>query len=603
MILQALNEYYQRKSRMPDSDLAPPGFEHKAIPYLVILSADGEFTGLVPTHEGEGKKKVAKTYLVPQTAEGTSGVVANLLWDNSEYVFGAKTKKINEKLATAETDKKRKAILHRLEKQREEFIRVLHERLPQSSDTGVQAVQTFLQRGEFSKVFEHPLWPEIQENGANLTFRLEGDAFPVLEREAVVKALQVEEEDTDEKTAFCLVSGETDVIKRTHPAISGVRGAKSTGALLVSFQKDSGYDSYGKEQGFNAPVGKRAVFAYTTALNHLLKKGSKQRIQVGDASTVFWCATPGHKMETEIFPGLFGVPNQDNPDLCVSAIATLLNAPKTGVGSFEDDGTRFYVLGLAAPAQARLSVRFWHEITVGELAVNIKHYLDDVDITFEGVNQRLPLDAYLAAISPETKDGKKPNVVYWRGKYYDVRPNLGGEVMRSIIDALPYPQTLLASAVRRNLAEQEVTYPRAAIIKAYINRYFGREELKVSLDENSTNTAYRLGRLFAVLERVQEEANPGIRATIRNTYWGAASGTPGKVFPLLINLSNKHLAKIRRERPGRATNLEKLIGSIMSSLKPDVPYPINLPLIEQGSFDVGYYHQKEHPSTYKNQGE
>ncbi len=595
MILQALNEYYQH------SDLAPPGFEHKAIPYLVILTADGEFAGLVPTHEGEGKKKVAKTYLVPQTAEGTSGIAANLLWDNPEYVFGAETKKIEEKLAKAETDKKREAILNRLAKQHEEFIGVLHERLPQSNDIGVQAVQTFLQRGEFTKIFEHPLWPEIQERGANLSFRLEGDAYPVFEREDVVNALQVKDGETDEKTALCLVSGEMDVIKRTHPPISGVRGTKSTGAMLVSFQKDSGYDSYGKEQGFNAPVGKRAVFAYTTALNHLLAKGTKQRLQVGDASTVFWCATPGHKMEAEIFPSLYGEPD-NNPDLGVNAVAALLNAPKTGAGNFEDDGTHFYVLGLA-PNAARIAVRFWHVKTVAELAVNIKRYLDDIDITSDGVHQRLPLDGYLAAISPETKDRTKPNVVYWKGKHYDVRPNLGGDVMRSIIEYLPYPQTLLASAVRRSLAEQNVTYPRAAIIKAYINRYFGREELKVSLDENNTNTAYRLGRLFAVLERVQEEANPGIRATIRNTYWGAASGTPGKVFPLLIDLSNKHLAKIRREKPGRATNLEKLIGGIMSALKPEIPYPINLPLIEQGSFDVGYYHQKEHPSTYKTQGE
>lgn len=589
MILQALNEYYQRKSRMPDSGLAPPGFEHKGIPFLIVLSAQGEFVGIDDTREGEGKKKIAKIYLVPQNTKGTSNITANLLWDNPEYIFGAKTRKVKEKLDKAQTDKKREAILHRLDKQREEFIRVLRERLSKSNDVGVQAVLTFLQRGDFSKVFEHPLWPEILESGANLTFRLEGDAVPVCERKDVINALQdeEEEEDADAKTALCLVSGETDIIKRTHPPISGVLGAKKEGARLVSFQKDSGYDSYGKEQGFNAPVGKRAVFAYTTALNHLLAKSSKQRIQIGDASTVFWAATPGHPME-ELFPGFFGEPDKDNPDLGTNAVSTLLNAPKTGAGSFEEDGTRFYVLGLA-PNAARVAVRFWHVKTVGELAVNIKCYLDDIDITSDGVHQRLPLDGYLAAISPETKDRTKPNVVYWKGKYYDVRPNLGGDVMRSIIEALPYPQTLLAGAIRRIRAEQEITYPRAAIIKACINRNEGKEELKVSLDENNTNTAYRLGRLFAVLERIQERASsPKINATIRDRYYGAASSTPVTVFSTLLKLKNHHLAKL--DNKGEAVNYEKLLGQIMDGI---ADFPAHLDLPSQGRFAIGYYHQRQ----------
>lgn len=584
MILQALNEYYQRKSRMPDSGLAPPGFEHKAIPYLVILTANGEFAGIAPTHEGEGKKKIAKSFLVPQGVKRSSGVASNLLWDNPGYVFGIDAKGKPE----------------RAREQHLAFVDALRSRLASCDDAGIRAVLAFLERGDFEKVYADPQWPEILEAGANLTFRLEGDPMPVCEREVVLDTLSATNGQNADGQSLCLVSGEADVTERLHPSVKGVWGAQSSGASIVSFNLDA-FSSYGKSQGDNAPVGKRAVFAYTTALNHLLAKGSKQRLQVGDASTVFWCATPGHRME-ELFPGFFGEPDKDNPDQGTSAISTLLNAPRTGAGSFEDDGTHFYVLGLA-PNAARIAVRFWHVKTVAELAINIKRYLDDIDITSDGVHQRLPLDGYLAAISPESKDRTKPNVVYWKGKYYDVRPNLGGDVMRSVIEALPYPQTLLAGAIRRIRAEQEVTYPRAAIIKACINRYSGKEELKVSLDENNTNTAYRLGRLFAVLERVQEEANPGIRATIRNTYWGAASGTPGKVFPLLIDLSNKHLAKIRREKPGRATNLEKLIGGIMSALKPEMPYPINLPLIEQGSFDVGYYHQKEHPSTYKSQGE
>lgn len=574
MILQALNDYYQRKTRLPESDLAPPGFEHKGIPYLVVLTAGGEFAGFDDTREGEGKKKVAKSFLVPQTAEGTSGVAANLLWDNPEYVFGAETKKVKEKLAKAETDKKREAISHRLDKQRKDFVRVLQERLSQFNDVGVQAVLTFLQRGDYSKVFEHPLWQEILESGSNLSFRLEGDAYPVFERETVVEALQVEEGEADEKTALCLVSGEIDLIKRTHPPISGVWGAKSTGAMLVSFQKDSGYDSYGKTQGFNAPIGKRAAFAYTTALNHLLGKGSRQRIQVGDASTVFWAEKPGHPME-EMFPGLLGEPDKDNPDQGTAAVAALLAAPQSGAEFFEDSDTRFYVLGLA-PNAARIAVRFWEVKTVGELAVNIRRHFDDLRIV-HAPHEPETLSLFRLLVATATL-----------GKAENIPPNLGGDLMRSVIENLPYPQTLLAGAIRRIRAEQEVTYPRAAIIKACLNRYSKREELKVSLDENNMYPAYRLGRLFAVLERVQERASPNLNATIRDRYYGAASSTPVTVFPTLLKLKNHHVAKL--DNKGEAVNLEKLVGLIVNGID---DFPAQLGLHDQGRFAIGYYHQRQ----------
>ncbi len=572
MILQALNEYYQRKTRLPDSDLAPPGFEHKPIPFLVVLTASGDFAALEDTREGEGKKRIAKSFLVPQTVKRSSGVAANLLWDNPCYVFGVDTKGKPE----------------RAREQHLAFVAAIRERFVPPADAGIQAVLAFLEKGDFERVFAHPLWPEILESGANLTFRLEGDICPVCEREAVVDALTANSPSEAAATGLCLVSGAADVIERLHPSVKGVWGAQTAGANIVSFNLDA-FSSYGKAQGGNAPVGKRAAFAYTTALNYLLSKGSKQRIQVGDASTVFWAEKLGHPME-ELFPGFFSEPARDDPDHGTQAVAAWLAAPKTGADSFEDDGTRFYVLGLA-PNAARIAVRFWHVKTVGELAVNIRRHFDDIRIAHAPHEpETLTLFRLLVATAS-------------LGKAENIPPNLGGELMRSVIEGLPYPQTLLAGAIRRVIAEQEVTYPRAAIIKACINRKEGKEELKVSLDENSTNIAYRLGRLFAVLERVQEEANPGIRATIRNTFWGAASGTPGKVFPLLVNLSNKHLAKIRREKAGRATNLEKLIGSIMEGFNPENPFPSNLLLNEQGSFAVGFYHQKQHPSTYKTQGE
>jgi len=557
MILQALNEYYQRKTRLPDSDLAPPGFEHKAIPFLIVLTADGNFVSLDDTREGEGKKKIAKSYLVPQAVKRSSGVAANLLWDHSGYVFGV--------------DDKGKP--KRAHEQHLAFTETIRSRFAASMDAGIQAVLSFLEHGNFEAVFSHPLWPEIQETGANLTFRLEGDYEPVCERPAVADVLSTKDDSNPEKASLCLVSGEADVIERLHPSVKGIWGAQSSGASIVSFNLDA-FSSYGKSQGGNAPVGKRAVFSYTTALNHLLAKDSRQRIQVGDASTVFWAATPGHPME-ELFPGLFSEPPKDNPDLGTAAVAALLNAPKTGAGSLEDDDTRFYVLGLA-PNAARIAVRFWHIKTVGELAVNIRRHFDDLRIAH-------------APHEPETLSLFRLLVATaMLGKSENIPPNLGGDVMRSVIEGLLYPQTLLSGAIRRIRAEQEITYPRAAIIKACINRQSGKEELKVALDENNTNTAYRLGRLFAVLERIQERANPGINATIRDRYYGAASSTPVTVFSTLLKLKNHHLAKL--ENKGEAINYEKLLGQIIDGV---IDFPAQLALQDQGRFAIGYYHQRQ----------
>lgn len=557
MILQALNDYYQRKTRLPGSDLAPPGFEHKPIPYLVVLTANGAFAALEDTREGEGKKKVAKTFCVPQTVKRSSGVAANLLWDNPGYLFGVDAKGKPE----------------RAWEQHQAFVAAIQERFSASGDPGIRAVRAFLERGKFEEIFADPLWPEILESGANLTFRLEGDPWPVCEREAVTAALSSGVPTANEEIALCLVSGENDVIERLHPAVKGVWGAQSSGANIVSFNLDA-FRSYGKAQGANAPVGKRAAFAYTTALNHLLAKGSKQRIQVGDASTVFWAEKPGHRMET-LFPGLFGEPDKDDPDAGTRAVAALLAAPKSGAGSFEDDGTRFYVLGLA-PNAARIAVRFWYAKTVGELAGNIRRHFDDLRIV-HAPHEPGTLSLFRLLVSTATL-----------GKAENIPPNLGGELMRSIIDGLSYPQTLLAGAVRRIRAERNITYPRAAIIKACVNRNQGKEELKMSLDENNINPGYRLGRLFATLERAQERASPNINATIRDRYYGAASSTPMTVFPTLLKLKNHHLAKL--ENRGEAVNLERLIGAIVDGVE---DFPSQLNLQDQGRFAVGYYHQRQ----------
>ncbi len=533
------------------------GFETKAIPFVIEINAAGELVQIEDTRSSEGKKKIARNFLVPQGEKKTSGIAANLLWDNAEYVLGASCR--------GKPD--------RVQEQHAAFRARLDEISCQVDDQGLTAVRSFLGASNLAGLEADPLWPEILETNPNISFRLSGDKELVCQRPAVRFALEGASLDTEEIT--CLVTGETDGFERLHTAIKGVWGAQTSGANIVSFNKDA-FNSFGKAQGANAPVGKRAAFAYTTALNYLLSKESTQRIQVGDASTVFWSEKP--TALEDAFADLFDEPPKDDPAKQTRAIEALFKAPQ--MGALTDDGgnTRFYVLGLA-PNAARISVRFWLVGTVGEMATRIRQHFEDLNIIHASF-EKPHLSLFRLLVSTATQ-----------GKSDNIPPNLAGEFMRAILAGLPYPHTLLQAAIRRIRAEREVSYPRAALIKACLNRQAryspsNEKEIAVALDESNNNPGYRIGRLFAVLEKVQEEAvNPS--ATIRDRFYGAASSTPVTVFSNLMKLKNHHLAKLEE---GRKRYFEKLIGQIMSDIN---DFPPHLSLADQGRFAIGYYHQRQ----------
>ena len=562
MIIQALYDYYERRSSDTEAHMAPPGFEWKEIPFIIEIDAQGNPIQIEDTREGEGKKKRARSFLVPQSVKKTSGVAANLLWDNAAYVLGVATKGKPK----------------RVEEQRQAFIaRIESLPIPTKNDAGVEAVLNFLRQINAESLSQWTEWEEIVETVPNLTFRLLGDIDLVCQRTATVEAIRMEQ-DTTSADGLCLVTGERGEIERLHTAIKGVWGAQTSGANIVSFNLDA-FNSYGKTQGANAPVSKRAEFSYTTALNHLLRKDSPQRLQVGDASVVFWADRP---TEWEIgIVNIFGEPTKDDPDRNIRAVRSLYTAINNGLLENDTGQARFFALGLA-PNAARIAIRFWQHGTVAEMAGRVRQHFDDLTI------ERSPRDPpYLSLFRLLVS-------VATQGKPDNIPPNLGGELMRSILAGLPYPQTLLAAAVRRIRAEHEVRYARAALIKACINRatrYSNpniKEELEMSLDEANINSGYRLGRLFAVLEKIQEEANPGINATIRDRFYGAASSTPVTVFSTLLKLKNHHLSKLKNR--GRAVNFEKRVGEIMEGL---VDFPAQLPLADQGRFAIGYYHQRQ----------
>jgi CRISPR-associated protein Csd1 len=562
MILQALKEYYDRKP-----DLPRQGFEEKEIPYILTLKKDGTPVNLYSTYEGEEKKKRAKKVLVPQAVKRSVGIVSNLLWDNPEYALGVVLRGKPERVAQQ----------HQAFKDRIASLKL--------DDEGLNAVRAFMAKENKGDILRNmgSAWEELLKSGLNITFQLLGDKTPVLERPAVKKSIKQTFQSGDQKDVCC-ISGEKDEVERLHAAIKGVWGAQSSGANVISFNL-SAFNSFGKEQGANAPVGKTMAFAYTTALNHLLGKDSKQRMQVGDASTVFW-AERNTEFE-HLMPEFFSEPPKDDPDRGVRAVESLFNTPKTGIVPQIEGQLKFYVLGLA-PNASRISIRFWIVNTISSMSDKIRQHFIDIKID-HGPNDRDVLSLFRLLVSTAVQ-----------GKSENIPSNIDGEMMHAIIEGLPYPQTLLQAVIRRIRAEHDITYPRAALIKACINRSTRyknmgiKEELKMNLDESNTNIGYRLGRLFATLEKIQQEASPGINATIRDKFYGAASGTPVTVFGNLMRLKNHHLAKL--ENVGRRVNFERLIGEIVSAIS---DFPTHLRLEDQGRFAIGYYHQMQDFYTKK----
>lgn len=576
MILQALADYYDRKAAGEDQALAPFGFEHREVPFVIVLDPAGRFVDLEDTRSLEGKRKVGRIFLVPQAIKRSSGIAANLLWDGVDYVLGEVPASKAAKLAPAALQRERE----RCADKQAAFVAAVREVFPgPKPDEGVAAVMAFLERADFDAVRAHALWPEAVEGPGSFSFRLEGESRLVCQRPAVREAVAQSAAAGDGPEGRCLVSGGVQPLARLHPTIKGVRGGQPTGGNIVSFNLPA-FSSFGKDQGLNAPVGERAAFAYTTALNHLLRRGSRQRMQVADATTVFW-TEHAHPVE-EWFRDWFDT-DRDDPDRNAEAVRALYAAPQSGRPPLDEDGTRIYVLGLA-PNAARIAVRLWQTGTVGSMARNVRQHFEDIRLVHGPREPDFPT-LFRLLVSTAV-----------RGEAEGIAPNVAGETMRAILAGTPYPRELLAAAVRRARAEQGVTHPRGALIKACLNRQerlypTGKKEVTVSLDESNTNVGYRLGRLFAVLEKAQEEANPGINATIRDRYYGAAAGTPGTVLPILLKLKNHHVAKL--ENRGRAHNLEKLIGRIVDGIGGADGFPTHLSLADQGRFAIGYYHQRE----------
>lgn len=582
MILQSLVQHYERLAE--SGRVSEPGWCQARVSYALMLRADGTLSGIMPMKHSEqrGKKllEVPSSLCVPEMVSRSSGISANFLCDNSRYLLGIDQDGAGERNADCFAAAK------------ERHCKLLEE----IHTPCAEAVKSFFKSWEPSKAGNcrelAEVWDDLMTG--NLVFWADGQFVhdDHLIREAWERARQ---NAGDEQEGICLVTGEKSEIARIHGSIKGVMGAQSSGAALVSFNAPA-FESYGKEQSYNAPVGKYAVFAYTTALNYLISQ-KKYVQQLGDTTVVYWSEDAGTECQ-DLFLAA-SEPTKDNQELLEGVFGNLARGwavDTDAVSANINLEQKFYILGIS-PNAARLSVRFFYVDSFGSILRHLKEHYDRMEIirpAYDGLRYLGIWRMLQETVNLKSRD-RSP------------QPGMAGRVFAAILSGGRYPESLYSAVLQRIRAEQDdenthirkITRGRAAIIKAYLIR--NRAELVekgddfVALNETCDNVAYVLGREFAVLEAIQEEANPGINATIKDRYFNSACATPGVIFPVLLKLKNSHIRKLET---GSMIHFEKLLTELQGKLSAE-SLPKRLNLEEQGVFILGYYHQVQKRFTKK----
>lgn len=560
MILKALYDYYQRSGE----EVAPLGLEYKQIGFIIVLDKDGHFLRF---EDRRLDKKSAQQFLVMKSVGRSSAPVANYLYDNSQYVFGYSDKgDLDSMRKYFDTFKSKVAEIYGM----------------YSENKAIQAVYAFYQQEPSAMVEamqQDALWDDIAKNlnkkYSTFSFLIDGDTEIVASKRDLMN-LATPEDTVEGK--LCLVTGKHSKTVEVTTATM-IPGSQAT-AKLVAFQVNSGYDSYGKTKGNNAPISEDAEFAYTTALNHMLRPDSHNKFMVGNRTFLFWASSASQaakESEDSLF-ALLGRPetDDDDPNRRIELVRSTFMAIYNGKLSADKDDT-FYILGLA-PNSARIAVVYWNEMPLRDFAGVISRHFEDMEMV-------------------DIRKEKKPYVglhsilggVTLGGKSSDAIPNMPDSVVKSIFQGLPYPISLFQACIRRVRAEQSINVVRAAIMKAYLNRLNDNNHKNIErmLDKENNNQGYLCGRLFAVLENLQYAANK--QDSIRSSYMNAASSTPAAVFSTILKLSNSHYGKLSKENKGLAVFFDNQKKEIMAMIQ---DFPTTLDLGDQGRFFLGYYHQK-----------
>ena len=590
MILPSLVRYYEILAEK--GKVEQPGWCKAKVSFALELSEKGELIGVLPLKDKDERgKKVAwgpKEIRVPQMLTRSSGVAANFLCDNTSYFLGTDAKGKPERS------------LECFECAKEKHLEILKN----TDSPAAEAVKAYFETWNPGQASENPvLQPHLDEMmaGANLVFLWKGRY--VQEDSEVQNAWEsYRQQDEQEAEGICLVTGKRSSIARIHSNIKGLQGAQSSGAALVSFNAPA-FESYGKEQSYNAPVGNYAVYAYTTALNYLLKDRKKMSY-VGDTAVVYW-AENGKEVYRSVFAAV-SEPVSDNQELVHGVFHNLELGRAVDLEAVQDKldpEQKFCILGIA-PNAARIAVRFFYTDSFGNILRHLKEHYDRMEIVRPATDTLRYLGVWRMmqeTVNQKSKD-KKPAA------------GLTAQVYQSIISGGRYPDGLYQAVLGRIRADQDnsdqriykITRGKAAVIKAYLlrNTSYEREVLTVALNEDCKIPAYVAGRVFAVLEEIQEKANPGIYSTIKDRYFNSACATPGVVFPILMKLKNSHIRKL--ESKGMRIYFEQKLTELEGKLEiqeDGTIWPRRLSLEEQGAFILGYYHQTQKRYEKKEKGE
>ena len=598
MILASLARYYRRLAAenddMGNPKVPPYGFSEEKIGWILVLDKEGRLKTVVPNLTAD-KKPQPKLMSVPRPEKRTSGIKPNFLWDKTAYALGVEANKNKAKAKEKPFTSSEKTF--------EAFKQYHLDLLQNSDDEGLQALCRFLQNWQPAHFTAENLPAEMLD--ANIAFSLEKPTALIHKREAAQTLWAGCLKSDEALEGLCLISGDTAPIARLHPAIKGVFGGQSSGGSIISFNKEA-FASFGKEQGANAPVSEQSAFAYTTALNYLLRRENNHCLTIGDASTVFWAEADDSataQAAEGFFAQVFTPPDDEQESAKVFNVLKQISnkgRPLQEIAPELSPNTRFYILGLA-PNAARISVRFWLDTTFGQLAENLAQHWKDLHIEPSAwkKGKEPPVWRILLETTPKRKDAEGR---LKKSESKDIPPQLAGEYMRSVLTGRFYPKTMLTRMIGRIRSDGYISGLRVAVIKAVINRNsLYREELKMGLNEETHDIPYRLGRLFAIIELAQSSALGELNAGVRDKFYGGASSSPHSTFPLLLDNYRTHISALRKGRkakwvkgdPKKLANwLEGKVGEIIGVFDAETPFPRHLSLEEQGRFVVGYYQQR-----------
>lgn len=581
MILQRLCEYYDRIADDPHFEIAQHGFAPQKVSFEVVIDHDGSLSAINDIRDSDGKQPSPLMMQLPFEAR-TSGIKAMFLWDKAEYLLGYVPREIRE-TPPNESDSDRVKREKKLTRVADCFqaCKSIHLEFASFIDEpNYQSLCNF-----FTKWTPKSLSTEqirlLDELGTGFgVFRI-NQQHRYLHDLMTIKnfwSSQAAASCEDSVIGPCLVTGTTTSLARLHPVIKGVRDAQSSGASIVSFNNPA-FASIGKLQSYNSPVSQSVAFKYTTALNHLLDRNNHRKLQIGDATCVFWADQNDGSIEDVFGFGLDPASVEDEQR--AAEIGRTLRQAVDGHAVLPNAGVGFHVLGLS-PNASRLSIRIWISGTAIEMIRRVAEHQARMEIVRgKQDSEWIPLWMILLQTARESKE---------------VPPLLGGALLRSVLTGGPYPRFLLAAVIRRMRAEQDIHHAKAATIKAILNHNHAKE-ISPMLDIQRPECAYQLGRLFASLERAQEDALPGLNATVKDRYFGAASSTPASVFPRLIRMNQHHIGKLEG---GKKVVAERRIQEILGRIR---AFPPHLGLVDQGLFAIGYYHQRQDFFTKKDKSE